>query len=264
MNKVLIQGSILISIFIGAWFTLQLVDFESIFHVKEITDTTESKLGETFWKVAISDQKEVYNKQVTKNIKKLFGKICKANDIDSSKITIHIIESEEVNAFALPAGHLVIYSGLIEKSDNVEELSGVICHELAHIELNHVMKKLIKEFGLTAIISMSTGNSDALSRQAIKLISSTAFDRSLEEEADLKAVDYLINAKINPEPFANFLYKLSLNESDLHEDLSWVSTHPMSEDRSDYIIDKSSKVEIKFESPLTKEEWLELRESIQD
>ena len=64
----------------------------------------------------------------------------------------------EVNAFALPNGHLVIYSGLILNSDNQEQFSGVICHEIAHIRLKHVIKKLIKELGFSVIISMTTGS----------------------------------------------------------------------------------------------------------
>ncbi len=72
----------------------------------------------------------------------------KVNDIDRDKIKVHLLFKDEVNAFALPDGHLVIFSGLILESENPEELSGVLAHELAHIELNHVMTKLMREVGL--------------------------------------------------------------------------------------------------------------------
>ena len=85
------------------------------------------------------------------------SKVCRANSIDRGKIKVHVLENSEVNAFALPAGHLVIYSGLIDDAGSAEELSGVICHELAHITEKHVMKSLAKELGLSVLISATTG-----------------------------------------------------------------------------------------------------------
>ena len=80
------------------------------------------------------------------------------------------------NAFALPGGHLVLYTGLINASDNFEEVTGVIGHELAHIELNHVMKRLVREIGLSALISMTTGESNPqVVLETAKLLSSSAF-----------------------------------------------------------------------------------------
>ncbi|MBP9689255.1 MAG: M48 family metallopeptidase [Bacteroidia bacterium] len=160
----------------------------------------------------------------------------------------------------MPGGHLIIYSGLIQNADNQEELSGVICHEIAHIQLSHVMKKLVKEIGLTALISMTTGNgSGEIIKETAKMISSSAFDRSLEKEADIKAVDYLINAKINPEPFANFLYKLSVKENETTKYLTWISTHPESKERAEYIIEKIKDNKVKFEKILTTQTWEKLK-----
>jgi predicted Zn-dependent protease len=69
-----------------------------------------------------------------------------------------VLNNDEINAFALPNGHLIVYSGLILNSDNQEELIGFICHEIAHIALNHIMKRLVKEIGTSVLISMTTGN----------------------------------------------------------------------------------------------------------
>ncbi|MDZ7607365.1 MAG: M48 family metallopeptidase [Cyclobacteriaceae bacterium] len=135
--------------------------------------------------------------------------MCDKNDIDRDKIKVHLLFKDEVNAFALPDGHLVIFSGLILESENPEELSGVIAHELAHIKLNHVMTKLMREVGLSVLLSMASGGGGDMLRETAKMLSSTAFDRALEKEADIKAVDYLIEANISPEPFATFLLPLS-------------------------------------------------------
>jgi predicted Zn-dependent protease len=154
---------------------------------------------------------------------------------------------------------------LISAAGNEEELSGVICHELAHIELKHVMKKLIKEVGLSVLISMTTGNSGTEKvKETAKMLSSTAFDRSLEKEADLKAVEYLIKTNIDPEPFANFLYKLSDRESDVMKYLSWVSTHPDSKERAEYIIESFKGKETKTEHVLSQETWERVKDKLKE
>ena len=78
---------------------------------------------------------------------------------------------------------------MLQAFDNENQLGFVICHEIAHIQLSHVMKKLVKEIGLSVLISMTTGKSGSGTiQEGLKLLSSSAYDRNLEKEADLKAV----------------------------------------------------------------------------
>ncbi len=77
------------------------------------------------------------------------------------------------------------------------------------------MNKLVEEVGLSTLITLTTGNSCSdMIKETAKSLSSTAFDRSLEKDADIKSVDYLIKAKINPEPFTNFHYKLAERDNE--------------------------------------------------
>jgi predicted Zn-dependent protease len=265
MKKPIIQGLITMLLFFGTWYVLTQIDWMKIFKVQQVTDKTEQKLGELFWEVFKKSEKEVKNTLVVNSVGSIVTQVCKTNKIDRSKLKIHILDKEDVNAFALPNGHLIIYSGLILNSDNQEELIGVVCHEIAHIELNHVMKKLVKEIGLSVLISITTGNSGAeVIRETAKMLSSSAFDRSLEKEADIKAVDYLVNANINPEPFADFLYKLSDTEHEAIKYLTWISTHPDSKDRAEYIIEYSKGKEKEYKSILSNETWAKLKAELKD
>ncbi len=264
MKKVITQGLVVLTIFLSSWVLLNQIDWIDLLEIEKATTKTEIKLGELYWDVFKSTEVENKDALVNKTIDSLVVKICSRNKIDREHIKVHILNKEEVNAFALPNGHLIIYSGLILASENPEELSGVIGHELAHIDLNHVMRKLINEIGLSVLISMTTGNgSTEIISQTAKLLSSSAFDRDLEKEADLKAVDYLINSKIDPEPFANFLYKLSTEENELQEALSWVSTHPVLKERATYILEYSaSKKSTIPEIILAPQSWKELQEKL--
>ena len=265
MKKAIIQGLITIILFFGTWYALTQIDWMKIFKVQQVTDKTEQKLGELFWEVFKKTEKEIEKTHIVNSVDSIVTHICKANKIDRSKLKIHILDKGDINAFALPNGHLIIYSGLILNSDNQEELAGVICHEIAHIELNHVMKKLVKEIGLSVLISMTTGNSGAeVIKETAKMLSSSAFDRSLEKEADIKAVDYLVNANLNPEPFADFLYKLSDTEHEATKYLTWISTHPDSKERAEYIIEYGKGKKTEYKPVLSIETWDKLKTTLKD
>ncbi|MCL3781448.1 M48 family metallopeptidase [Prolixibacteraceae bacterium JC049] len=267
MKKTLIQGIITIALFFSTWFILNQVDWMTFFNAHKVADRTEKKLGELFWDIYKKSEKENLNPFVVNTVDSIVSKICKKNGINKQQIKVHIFDNDETNAFALLDGHLLIYSGLVLASDNQEELSGVICHELAHIQLNHVMKKLIKEVGLSVLISMTTGQDGTqIIKETAKLLSSSAFDRGLEKEADIKAIEYLINAKINPEPFANFLYKLSQDEHEAMKYLSWARTHPDSKERAEYIITHTAKYyenrSSNYEQILSMNTWKTLKENL--
>jgi beta-barrel assembly-enhancing protease len=265
MKKTIIQGLAIIALFFTTWFFLIQIDWIKFLKIQKITDKTEEKLGELFWSIFQKSEKENKNPFVVNSVDSIVTKICSANKIDRKLINVHILNKDDINAFALPNGHLIIYSGLIVNSDNQEELSGVICHEIAHIKLNHVTKKLVKEIGLSTLISMTTGNTGSeVIKKTAKMLSSSAFDRSLEKEADIKAVDYLVKAKINPEPFANFLFKLSDKENESTKYLTWVSTHPDSKARAEYIIEYSRNKKGIYEIILTNDTWENLKNKLQD
>jgi predicted Zn-dependent protease len=265
MKKAILQGIISILLFFGTWFVLTKIDWVTVLKVQKVTDKTEEKLGELFWDIFQQTEKENKNPFVVNSIDSIVTQICTANNIDREFIKVHILTKDDINAFALPNGHLIVYSGLIINSDNQEELSGVICHEIAHINLNHVMKKLVKEIGLSVLISMTTGNGGAeIVKETAKMLSSSAFDRSLEKEADIKAVDYLVKARINPEPFADFLFKLSETENEATQYLTWMSTHPDSKERAEYIIEYCKDKKIEYTGSVTKATWDKLKEKLKD
>lgn len=253
--KTLIQGLVLVVCFFGLFFVLSQIDYMKLFRVKESTDYTEEKLGDLFWEAIKKTEKVVENDSVNNLVDKIVTRIAEKNHIDRESIKVHIIEKDEINAFAMPNRYLIIYSGLIEGCDNESELAGVLSHEMAHIEKNHVMKKLAKEVGLSVLISITTGGkSPELIKETAKMLSSSAYDRELESEADRVGADYMMKANLDPAELADFLYKLS-TEDFLPEQFYWVSTHPESKERAEAII-KHIKGE-KFEKKpiLTKTEW---------
>lgn len=262
MRKIVLQGLFFVASFVVTLMVLRQVDWIKLFHIDQATSKTEQKLGEMFWDLYSRTEKECTDSTVVSAVDSLVDRICSKNRIEKPKIKVHVLENEEVNAFALPDGYLVIYTGLITASKNQYELAGVIGHEVAHIELNHVMKKLIKEFGLSALISITTGHGGSGTvQETAKLLSSTAFDRKLERAADLKSVEYLITANIDPKYFADFLKNMDKEANEIKA-LSWISTHPESKERADAIL-KSLKNRKITNSPVLKPDtWVRMQDEL--
>lgn len=238
-KKIFIELVITVSAIAAVWLGLSQVDWMKLLNIEQTTQNTEEKIGDLFWDLMKKSENEITAGSVIAPVDSMLARICVSNSIERKKIKLHLLRKDEINAFALPNKHLVLYTGLITACENEAELCGVMSHELAHIEKNHVMNKLVKEIGLSVLISISTGNGNAETiKAAIKQLSSSAFDRKLETEADLTAVDYLIEAGIDPEPFANFMYRLSDETKNLPSQIYWISTHPESKERAEKMMER--------------------------
>jgi len=238
MKKLFVLLLFIVIAFGGCYFVYSKINWSGLFGVKKITENLDEQLGDVFWKSYSAEMVEVKDRKVVLPILQMVDQLCSANGIKSSTIKIHVVENNEINAFAMPGRHLVVHTGLIDFADHQEEITGVIAHEIAHIESGHVVKKLGKEIGLSVILNLTLGDiGGEVVRNALSTITSTAYDRSLEKEADLKAVDYMLAAKMNPTYLASFLEKLD-KQSQTPEVLQWVSTHPDSKERVRYINEK--------------------------
>lgn len=262
--RALFRGLSLVVVFFGIWFLLSQIDFVTFLKIDKAKSAAEKGLGDMIWDQIKETEDLIVNDSITKSLDKLLKPLCKENGIVRDSLKVHIIQKDEVNAFALPDGHLVVYSGLIEESKNEQALIGVLGHEIAHIEHNHVMKKLSKEIGFSVLMSITTGNNNSkIIREVMHALSSSAYDRSLEKEADIASVGYMLKAKIDPAPFADFLYEMSFDNK-LQSALSWVNSHPESEERAKYILEYIKGKKVSQKQFLTQSEWDNFKKSVKE
>lgn len=238
MLKIVYKILLFVAAFLALWLFFLQLDWMHILHVNEVKEGIEEKFGDLMWKQIEKQNGEIKDTLILAPIDSLLTNICTQNKLNRSQIKLHLVSMEQVNAFALPNNHIVVFSGLVKEAENKEAVAGVLAHEIAHLQLHHVMKKLVKELGLSVIMGATSGGngSGAVILKSIKMLSSTAYDRSLEEEADLKAVNYLVQAGIHPEPFAGFLFNMGNKEGDIQSYTAWVSTHPNSKERAQAIL----------------------------
>ena len=265
MNKVIFKTIVIAASFIFIWIGLAQFDWVKLFRIEELSNKSEEKIGDIFHDFIIQSQYDSRDQEITAPVNNLVMEICNANGIKADEIRVYILKNKQVNAFAMPGKQLVIYSGLIDASRNQYQLAGVIAHELAHIKLGHVKKKLIKEVGLSTLLSVSGGVKGAeLAKEMLKLLSSTAYDRNLEEEADQQAVKYLVNTDVNPAYLADFLEMLSKRESPGQKYFSWISDHPDTKERINYIRRTISNRYTKNKILLNSNSWNSLKKKIQE
>ncbi len=250
-------------VFIALFLWLRTIDWVGMFNVSDRTHDMEVKLGDLFWE-HLGDEGEIITDSITTAVMdSLVGKICERNDIPRKHIKVHVFRADVVNAFAMPGGHLVVNSALIADCTSPEQLCGVLAHEIAHIELHHVMTKLVREIGTAVLINMTTGGGDAGQvSEVVGHLSSKAFDRDMEREADKKAVEYLISAQIDPGPFADFLYLSGVDEAD--EELQWLSTHPASRERMEYVMEEIGKQTFETKPVIDMQSWESFKEQMEE
>jgi beta-barrel assembly-enhancing protease len=236
------QLILLVAVFMLCWFLLSQINFTGQLKLEKLTEKNENKISELLLDLLRQNNDEVKNDTINAIASVIINRICEKNNINDSIITLHIIDNKEVNALTLPAGHLVLFTGLIEYCKTPEELAGVIGHELAHMQKGHVTQKLVKEIGLSMLFVLAGGNgSMEILSQVLKTLSSKAFDRDQETEADMYAVELLSTAGISSTGLSDFLFRLSQEKESSHTDMILLSTHPGSADRASAIIKESQK-----------------------
>src|SRR5215471_1694051 len=162
--------------------------------------------------------------------------------------TIKVLDSEEVNAFALPGGFFFVNSGLILKADTEAELAGVMAHEIAHVAARHGTRQAtrgeIAQIGMiVASIAVPYGWTGYAAMQGASMaipLGFLTFSRGMEREADFLGLQYLYKTGYDPTAFVDFFEKIQSMEKKKPGTVSKVfSTHPMTDDRI-----KSSQEEI--------------------
>ena len=115
---------------------------------------------------------------------------------------IKVVESEQVNAFALPGGHMVVFTGLLRRAESPEEVAAVLGHEMAHVTGRHGMRRIARSIGVLVTVQLLLGDIAGASvalQDLFTLAAVNGYSRDQETAADLEGVRMLHAAGIRPE-----------------------------------------------------------------
>ncbi|MDP9171227.1 MAG: M48 family metallopeptidase [Acidobacteriota bacterium] len=152
--------------------------------------------------------------------------------------TIKVIDSEEINAFALPGGFFFVNTGVLLNADNEAEMAGVMAHEIAHVAARHGTRQASNaqyiNIGSIPLIFLGGWTGYAL-RQGLGLaipMGFLQFSKGYESEADMLGLEYIYKAGYDPTAFVDFFEKVQSQEKRKPGTMSKVfSTHPPTDDR---------------------------------
>src|SRR5437773_187796 len=152
--------------------------------------------------------------------------------------TIKVIDSDEINAMALPGGFFYVNSGLILAADEEAELAGVMAHEIAHVAARHITRQMTRgnwaNIGTIPLIFVGGGIGYAVRSAAGFGLPMTflTFQRGFEAEADYLGLQYMYKSGYDPNAFISFFEKVQAQEKKKPGTLAKAfSTHPQTPDR---------------------------------
>ena len=153
---------------------------------------------------------------------------------------LHYNRSDEVIAFALPGGPIVVNYGLLKAAGSPEALAGVLSHELGHVEHRHTFRQLAQMGALYLVASALVGDVTGVVAVLVEhgqQIFHLSYSRSMERDADEFALQALVRARIDPRGLPAFFEVLKRQEaarggSNLP---GWMNTHPDTDDRIAYL-----------------------------
>ena len=198
---------------------------------------TEIKVGKQYAMQVDNSVKMVQDPVVNEYVNRIGQNLVRNSDAQVP-FTIKVIDSDEVNAFALPGGFFYVNSGLILAADEEAELAGVMAHEIAHVCARHAMRQMTRanwaNIGTIPLIFVGGGIGYAVYEAAGLGLPLTfmKFQRNFEAEADYLGLQYMYKTGYDPQAFISFFEKIQAKEKKKPGTLAKAfASHPQTPDR---------------------------------
>jgi predicted Zn-dependent protease len=181
----------------------------------------------------------VRDPEVVNYVNLLGNSLARLTDSRSLEWHFNVVNSREINAFAVPGGYVYINRGLIERAQNMSQVAGVLGHEIGHITKRHSIDQMQKAQGANVGVTLACVLTNVCNSQVAQAGINIAggavfakFSRDDEREADEEGVKTLVAARIDPQGMPE-MFQLLLNERKSRpDDVSlFFATHPLEEQR---------------------------------
>ena len=190
---------------------------------------TEISLGEQMYNSTISAY------QVDSAKTKLLNQFYQALHFQTGyPIQITVVKSPEVNAFAVPGGHIVVYDAILDNMKTPEELAALLGHEASHIAQRHTLNNIFSSLARQMFISLIIGNESGITSVLVSNASDLkelAYSRELETDADNNGMKLMYQNKVDTEGMVRLMDLLNQTSAGKGQAVNFLSTHPVFEKR---------------------------------
>lgn len=181
----------------------------------------------------------IQDAELNRYINVLGDSIARIADRRNLNWQFYIVDSPDVNAFAVPGGFIYMNRGLIERATNLAQVAGVLGHEVAHVTRRHSIKQMQKaqgtNIGMLGVCIFTSMCSTEAGAQLMGLganVAMASFSRADEDDADAFGVQYMIDAGIDPTGIPEMFQILLDERKRKPEGLeTWFTSHPLEESR---------------------------------
>jgi predicted Zn-dependent protease len=163
-----------------------------------------------------------------------------------------VIKGEITNAFALPGGRIVVYTGILDKIKSYPELAALLSHEFTHINNKHTTKSLFRRLGSKVFLGLLFGRVSAVTGVVVDNadnLRSLKYSRRLEKEADIEGLNLLLKRQIDPAGFEQLFIHLK-DSAPTNALPEFLGSHPDVNKRIRYINEASGMPLIKEHTEL--------------
>lgn len=196
-----------------------------------IPEEYDDRLGNSAW------AGNEYFMDVDSKKTKLLNDFAKQLNLQNTKnLKFTVVKSDEINAFALPDGNIVVFSGILKEMEDYDELVGLLGHEASHVNNRHSMKMLCRSLSGYLFVSVILGDANGIMATIgdnVNSFQSLSFSREFEHQADADGFKILIANKVNPQGMSNLFKRLQQHHSISIPE--FLSSHPVTENRINFI-----------------------------
>ncbi len=230
-RKLFRDALILLATFGLVWLVLTLVLPERDVEKGWLSEDQEEKLSEFIINIIEQQFKVIDSTEYDEGLDSIVAILHRQMESSKQKeYKVKVLGNSEINAFATLGGRIYFFKGMLEMAERPEEIAAVMAHEMGHIEHDHVIRRLISEFGITVLLGISTGDT-LLIKEVIKMLSKSAFSRKQEREADDFALNLLHDSGISPRNLGTLFRKLQEAYDSNIPNVTIISSHPSVEER---------------------------------
>jgi len=194
-----------------------------------LPESFDMTLGDSFVHSFLRENK--IDAEKTRTLERLTAQI----DFENTKpLHFVVVESDEINAFALPNGHVVVYSGILNKMQNVNELAALCAHEAVHVNNRHSTKMLCRNLAGYLFISLLFSDVNGIMTILVdnaQQLHTLSYSRKFEREADEQGLKIMMNNHIDPNGMVELFAQLEKEEKFTLPKI--LSTHPLTKERKE-------------------------------